>query len=349
MNRRPLVRLFATWIAVLLLPALTLAAPKPKAAASLKLGTLAPRDSSFHNILKVMGTKWKEAPDGGVDLRIYPGGAAGGEADMVRKMRIGQLDAALLTVAGLSEIDQSVEALQSMPMMFRSLDEVDYIGEKLRPRLSKNLRDKGFVVLFWGDAGWVRFFSKEPVVHPADLKRMKLFTWAGDVDAFDIYKAAGYRPVPLETNDILPSLSTRMIDAVPLPPYVAMTTQVYAEAPHMLELNWAPLVGGLVVTERSWNKLPPATQAMLARAAGEAGTQMKIQNRAESDRAVAEMVKRNLKVQKVSPEIEAEWRQAASAAYGQIRGKIVPADLFDEVQKLLAEYRAGVAKKTAAK
>lgn len=341
MNRRH----FTALMAILLLPAAGLAAPKQKAAATIKLGTIAPRDSSFHNILKAMGEKWKNAPEGGVELRIYPGGTAGGEADMVRKMRIGQLDAALLTVAGLSEIDESVEALQSMPMMFRSLEEVDYIGEKLRPRLTKKLRDKGFVILFWGDAGWVRFFSREPVVRPADLKRMKLFTWAGDVDAFDIYKAAGYRPVPLETNDILPSLTTRMIDVVPLPPYVALTTQVYSEAPHMLELNWAPLVGGLVVTERAWNKLIPATQAALARTAGETGIQTKAQNRAESDRAVVEMVKRNLKVQKLTPEIEAEWRQAASAAYGQIRGKIVPADLFDEVQKLLAEYRAGAATK----
>ena len=343
MNRRFLM----SCLIAALMPVLAIAAPKEKAAATLKLGTVAPRDSSFHKILQTMGEKWKAAPDGGVALKIFPGGVRGGEAVMVREMRNRVLDAALLTVAGLSEIDESVEALQSMPMMFRSLEEVDYIGEKLRPRLEKKLREKGFVVLFWADTGWVRFFSKEPVIRPADLKKLKLFTWAGDTRQVDIYKAAGYHPVPLETSDILTGLRTGMITAVPLPPYVALTAQVHDPAPNMLELNWAPLVGGLVVTERAWNKLTPAQQIALAKAAAEAGLQMKARNRQESDLAVTAMTKRGLKVQRVSPEVEAEWRKAAEAAYPQIRGKIVPADLFDEVQRHLREFRA--APKKAAK
>lgn len=344
MNRKSMVWLLAL---VSLLSTVAFAAPKKKGAVTIKLGTLAPKDSSFHKILQQMGQKWSNAPDGGVTLKIYPGGVRGGEAAMVREMRNGVLDAALLTVAGLSEIDESVEALQSMPMMFRSLDEVDYIGEKLRPRLEKKLRDKGFVVLTWGDAGWVRFFSKEPVIHPADLRKLKLFTWSGDAQAVDIYKAAGYRPVPLETSDILLGLRNGMIQAVPMPPYVALTTQVYDPAPHMLELNWAPLVGGLVVRAESWDKLTPAAQTALFRAAAEAGQQVKTRNRAESDQAVVEMVKRGLKVHKVTPEVEGEWRKVAEGVYDQIRGKIVPADLFDEVKRLLGEYR--VPKKAAAK
>jgi TRAP-type C4-dicarboxylate transport system substrate-binding protein len=39
---------------------------------------------------------------------------------------------------------------------------VDYVREKMRPAMEKKFLDKGFVVLAWGDAGWVRFFSKEP-------------------------------------------------------------------------------------------------------------------------------------------------------------------------------------------
>lgn len=345
---------------VLLIPALVLGAPQAKKASKakttsqkpavkLRLGTLAPRDSSFHKILQGMGQKWKTAPDGGVELTIYPGGGRGGEAVMVREMRNGILDAGFLTVTGLSGIDPSVEALQSMPMMFHSLAEVDYIGEKLRPRLEKKLRDHGFVMLFWADAGWLRFFTKEPIVRPADLKKHKIFTWAGDARQVDIYKAAGYHPVPLETNDILTGLRTGMISAVSLPPLYALTTQAYDPAPNMLELNWAPLVGGLVVTERAWKKLTPAQQSHLAQAAAEAGLEMKARNRLESDQAVVAMTKRKLKVQKVTPEVEAEWRKAAQAAYPEIRGKIVPADLFDEVQRLLKEYRAAPKKVVTAR
>jgi TRAP-type C4-dicarboxylate transport system substrate-binding protein len=307
---------------------------------TIKLGTVAPRDSSFHRILMQMAEQWRKASNGAVELKIYPGGTLGGEAEMVRRMKTGVLDAGLLTCVGLSDIDNSVEALQSLPMMFRSLDEVDYVGVKLYPKMDKKLREKGFVVLFWADTGWVRFFSKKPLATPDDLKKMKLFSWAGDVASVDILKSAGFKPVPLETADILPGLETGLIETVSMPPYVALTTQVYGTANHMLELNWAPLVGGLVVTERAWTRLTPDVQRQLAIAAGEAGRQMKARNRLESDQAVEAMKKRNLVVQPVTPAIEEAWRKAAEAAYPQIRGRIMPADMFDEVKRLLAEYRA---------
>ena len=306
----------------------------------IKLGTLAPRDSSFHRILLAMGEKWRQAPGGGVTLTVYPDGAMGGEADMVRKMRIGQVQAGMLTVVGLSEIDPAVTALQNMPMMFRNLQEVDYIREKLRPNLEKRLLDRGFVVLFWGDAGWIRFFTKVPAIHPADMKKVKLFVWAGDNDQVDLMKNAGYQPVPLETSDILPGLQTGLITAVPTIPYFALSTQLYNQAPHMLALNWAPLVGGTVVTRKVWDSLPAETRAAMQKAADEAGVQIKARSRAESDEAVAAMQKRGLAVHTVTPEIEAEWRKTVESFQDEIRGRMVPAEMFDEVRRLLAEYRA---------
>src|SRR5574342_428424 len=120
-----------------------------------RLGTIAPRGSSYAKHLLAMGEQWRQAPGGGVLLTIYPDGTMGSEADMVRRMRLGQLQAGMLTAVGLAEIEPAVAGLQNLPMMFRSLEEVDYIGEKLQPTLERRLADKGFVVLFWGDTGWV--------------------------------------------------------------------------------------------------------------------------------------------------------------------------------------------------
>ncbi len=76
------------------------------------------------------------------------------------------------------------------------------------------------------------------------------------------------------------------------------------------------------------------------KAAKEAGEQIQIKSRAEGEQAVDAMKKRGLITHPVTPEIEAVWRKAAEEVYPKIRGTIVPADLFDEVQKLLQEYRA---------
>jgi TRAP-type C4-dicarboxylate transport system substrate-binding protein len=323
-----------------LLPLLLAAALAASAAPPLKMATLAPRGTSPHQVLLEMRAKWQKAPDGGVGLTIYADGTMGGDAAVVSRMQVNQLQAAVLTVVGLAEIDNSVTALQYMPMMFRSLDEVDYVLQKLQPELERRLLAKGYVVLFWGDLGWVRIFSKAPVAHPADLKKLKVFTWSGDVKQVEIMKTLGFQPVPLETADIPSSLQTGLIAAVPVPPMYALASQMATSARYMLELNYVPLVGGAVITRKAWDAIPPATRQALLQAAKEAGDQMKAKNRAESDQAVEAMKKRGLAVQPVTAQLAAEWQKLGEDAASRIRGTIVPADMFDMVTRHLAEYRA---------
>lgn len=305
-----------------------------------KLGTLAPKGSSSFKSLQEMGAKWQTAPGGGAAITIYADGTMGGEADMVRRMRVGQLQAGLLSVVGLSEIEPAVAGLQQMPMVFRDLAEVDYVGEKLRPMLNKRLEEKGFVVLFWADAGWIRFFSKDPVTRPDDLKKAKLFVWAGSAVAVDIYKEAGFNPVALETADIIPGLQSGLISAAPVPPFFALASQLDGPASHMVEVNWAPLVGAVVISKKTWDSIPAESHAALLAAAEEAGKLVKENNRRESDEAVQAMVKRGLKVHTVTPEINVEWRKAAEAVHPRIRGTLVPTEIFDEVVRLLNERRS---------
>ena len=320
---------------LLVLQAVAAAADEVK----IRLGTLAPRGTSWHRALLEMGEKWRAGQGAGASFVIYTDGSQGGEADMVRRMRVGQLNAALLSVVGLNEIDDSVTALQKMPLVFRSWAEVDYVREQLRPAVEKRFLEKGFVVLYWGDAGWVRFFSKEPVAHPSELRRLKLFAWAGDSAQADIMKSMGYHPVVLEVADILPGLQTGMVSAVPSTPFWALTLQFYTQANHMLDLNWAPLVGAVVVTRKAWDSMTPAGQAALREAGEQAGAELRALSRREDEQAVQAMVKRGLQVQSVTPQIEAEWRQVAAQFYPLIRGRLVPAEQFDEVLRLLAQYR----------
>jgi len=309
-------------------------------AVKIRLGTLAPRGTSWHRSLLEMGEKWRAAQGAGSAFIVYTDGSQGGEADMVRRMRVGQLNAALLSVVGLTEIDDSVAALQKMPMVFRSWDEVDYVREKLRPGLEKRFLEKGFVVLFWGDAGWVRFFSKEPALRPADYRRMKVFAWVGDNPQVDIMKALGYQPVVLEISDILPGLQTGMINMVPSTPFYALVGQFYGHAPYMLDMNWVPIVGAVVMTRKAWDAMSPSAQKALRQAADAGGAELRAISRRENEEAVAAMKKRGLKVEPLTPEIQAEWRAVAEQAYPLIRGRMVPAPLFDEVQQALREYRA---------
>ena len=306
----------------------------------IKLATIVPTGSSYHKSLVRMRDKWRQISGGRVDVVIYEGNKAAGEAESVGLMQADQLQASLLSSTGLSEIEPAVLGLQAMPMSFQSLAEVDYVGEKLQPMLEKRLLAKGFVPLFWSDVGWVRFFSKKLAVHPADMKKLKLFSWAGSASQVESYKAAGFNPVPLETADLLPSLTTGLIEAVPMPPFAALGMQVDQRAPYVLELNWGVLVGALVITQKAWDRIPEDLKPALRAAALEAGRENKAAGRAESEESMVKMKQRGATVTKVTPEIEAEWRQTVESVTDTIRGKVVPADVFDETHRLILEYRA---------
>jgi len=309
--------------------------------AQLRIGTLAPKNSLYHRQLMALGEAWRTAQGGHGKYLVYPDGSQGGETDMVRRMRIGQLQGGLLSVVGLREIDPSIAALQNMPMMFKSWDEVDYVREKMRPAMEKKFLEKGFVVLAWGDAGWVRFFSKEPAFGPNDFKKMKFFAWGAEADQQEIMKSLGYTPVPLETADILPAIQTGMINAVPSTPYFALATQIYTTANNMLDMNWAPVVGALIITRKAWDELTPEGQVAVREAGAKAGVQLRAKARQEVDEAVDAMKKRGLTVNQPNAAQIKEWNTLADGLYPRIRGKLVPAEQFDEVVRHLKDFRAG--------
>jgi TRAP-type transport system periplasmic protein len=323
----------------LLLTAGTWAADK-----QLRIGTLAPKNSQYHRQLMELGEVWRNAQGGNAKYLIYTDGSQGGETELARRMRVGQLQGALLTAVGLREIEPSISALQNIPLLFKSWEEVDYVREKMRAAIEKKFFQKGFVILAWGDAGWVRFFSKEPGVRPDDYKKMKFFVWSPELEQQAIMKSLGYIAVPLETNDILPAIQTGMVNVVPTTPYYALASQLYDTAPNMLDVNWAPIIGALVITKKAWDEMTPAVQQTVRQTGEKTGTQMRAKARQEVDDSIDAMKKRGLVINRPSPEQTREWDALANTLYQRIRGTTMPAETFDEVFLHLKNFRSGKGK-----
>lgn len=306
----------------------------------LKLATLAPSGTSFHITLQEMAAKWKAAPDGGVALTIFPDGRMGGESDMVRRMRTNQLQAGLLTVSGLSDIEFAVAGVQNMPMAFQSLDEAEWVRKKLEPTYEKALEAKGFIMLGWFDSGWVQVFSKNPLETPEQLKGEKVFVLASSPASAEIARSFGMTPVPLEPTDILLSLQTGQISAVTAPPFYALASQFYRPAPHMLEINWSPLVGGLVVNRAAWENLTAPQREVLRASGAEACAKIQAAARKEMDDSVAAMQAQGLTVHALEGERAKAWRSFAESILPKTRGTIVPDAAWDEIMGLIKEYRS---------
>jgi len=306
----------------------------------IRLATLLPRGTSQYNALVAMGQQWTSATNGAVTLTIYPGGTMGTEEQSIQRMQVGQLQAATLSLGGLSYIDHAVGALQKIPVLFHSLDEMEFARDKMRADLEKRLEAKGFAVLFWSDAGWVHVFSKQPILHPADLKQAKIFVTAGDQEEVSIMESLGLHPVPLDWASVLVSLQTGLVDTVPSTPFLALAGQFPTVTKHLLLLNYVPLVGATVITKRSWEALPPDQRTKIKQIAESTGKSVQAQSRAESQTAIdALRQQQGVQVHSMTPLMQAEWQQFLEGVYPKMKGTMVPAEMFDEVQSVLADYR----------
>ena len=322
-------------LALMLVPA---AAAKP---VEIRYATILPRGIGQDFVLVQLEQDWRKATDGTVILRRSPGGQKEGEAGIVRKLHSGNYQAAMLSVIGLSEIEPDVAALQNMPLVFQNWAEVDFVREKIRGRLEQSMLARGFVVLFWADSGWVNFFSTREAETPAEFKKMRLFTWAGDENQIKIMKSLGFHPVALETDYIISSLASGMIEAAPLAPTFAIGLQIPTVATHVLDLNWAPIVGAAIIRKDVWEKIPPAMRSRLQPLCDAAGVAARAEGRQFHEDALTTLRKGpKTWVHTPTSEQRAAWQEFANALALQIRGQLVPAPIYDEVQQLLREFRA---------
>jgi TRAP-type C4-dicarboxylate transport system substrate-binding protein len=301
---------------------------------TIKLGTLAPQGSTWHNLLKEMGEKWSEASNGKVKLKIYAGGTQGNEGDMVRKMGVGQLQAASMTNVGLHDISPESMVI-SAPGLF---DERDFreAFPKLEPSFSKALEDKGYVVLAWAQVGTVNMFCTKPYVTAESASEAKFFAWDGDPGAVEAFKLCGFRPVVLSSTDIVPSFQTGMINCLAQVPAYVLTARLFDKANHMMDYPWAYLIGATVVKKESWEKIPADLRPKLLAISKETNAKIDAEVKRLNDDAVGAMVKQGLKVVKVEP---ASWEKAAQRSWPAVRGKVVSEQVFDAAVKARDEAR----------
>ena len=294
----------------------------------IKMATLAPKGSPWHEVLMKMGREWQEATNGLIRFKIYPDGVAGDEDSMIRKMRIGQFQAAALTFNGISFIDPSVNAL-AIPMLYDNYEQLDKVRDLIEGEIKRRIEAKGFVLLAWADVGWIRFFSTEPLQTPEELKKMKMFTWAGDEVALRMWKNAGYRVIPLQPIDILTGLQTGLINSFSSPPFVALSSQWFGIANHMLDLPFAPFTGGFVLDKKVWESIPEEYKPALIAAADKVAKIIKDELRHGDQAFIDAMVEHGLIVHEANAETRTLWRETARTFYPDLRGDFAPADIFD--------------------
>lgn len=307
---------------------------------TVKLATFAPANSAWHKALLDMGDAWTKATGGRVTLRVYPGGTLGTEPSTVKMMSpaVGELQAALLLPPGLARIDDAVDVF-GMPFFLENEEEFRAVFTTLRPMMTQRIEQQGYKVLNWGHGGWVQLFSKKEIKTIADLKAVKLYATEGDDKAIQWYKSNGFQPIPLSFNDMVGGLKRGMIEAAPSPAYGASLLQIFRDAPFMLDVKLAPLVGATVLTNDAFNKMSEADRKVVLAEAAKLEARFMSEAPKLDATAIGTMQQRGLKVTATTPAMMTEFRKTADAMVQTMRGTLVPADVFDAALQARNAYR----------
>jgi TRAP-type C4-dicarboxylate transport system substrate-binding protein len=305
---------------------------------TLKIATVTPEQSPWGHALNRISAELARETNGSLRLQVFHNGIAGEEGDMLRKMRIGQLDGGVFTSVGLNKLADEVMTL-SVPLLIRDDGELDFVFGELRDRLAAAAQRNRFRVLAWSKAGWIRFFSESRVETPADLKELTLAVSAEDAEVPQAFRLMGYQAVPMPSNELLTSLNSGVVDAFYASPIAAAGYQWFGAAPYMLDLRISPFLGGFVVSERSWRRIPPDARRALETIVAREAQPLDSDVRELEQRAIETMRSYDLEVVELSEAQRERWFSEFEESAEVSVGRVFDSEMYQTIRALLRDYR----------
>ncbi|GHV18096.1 hypothetical protein FACS189493_6930 [Spirochaetia bacterium] len=332
-------------IAVMSLVCFCLVSPAPVFAQrqrkiTIKLASLVPENTPWGRALNQMAQEWAVATNGEVELVIYHNGIAGSEADVLRKLKMNQIQAAILTSFGLNSISPGVLTL-SCPFLIRDDTELELVLNALKPELEQGINAQGFYTLAWSKVGWVKFFSKSPIFTPNDLKRQKLGTNEDEPALMDAFKAMGYQMIPVAMNQILVYLNGGMIDAVYQSPVTVGGLQIFGLAKNMASINIAPFMGGIVMNGAAWRSIPERYRPELSRIAKKLERELDVAIPQMEADVIRTMQSYGLVINQLTPAQEQLWYDDVTRVIPSLLGTTtLDRVIYGRIETILQAHRA---------
>ena len=315
---------------------------------TLKFATLIPPDTAWVNSIQKWSDELKAKSNNRLQLKIYPGGVMGDEPDVLRKIRSQQLHGAFFTGYGIGRIYPPARVLE-MPFLFENTDESDYVRQKIMPSIEDGFREKGYELVGWPEVGFLHFFSKNPINSLDDLRTSRIWLWQGDPMGEAFAAAADISPVPLSIMDVYTQLSAQhgSINTVYNSPFGALAMQWHTKLQYATNVPMTNAIGGLVISHKFFNKLPPDLQKLLRDSGKEAAREINMESRRDNKNSI-DLLKQSGIV------FGWEWSNKEKQQMLDIRNKAaddlnksdyIPEKYFTQVKNILAEYRLGTPNK----
>ncbi|MEW5735094.1 MAG: TRAP transporter substrate-binding protein DctP [Thermodesulfobacteriota bacterium] len=309
-----------------------------------KMATLAPKGIGWSKAWEeILAPAILKATEGGVSFKTYYGGIMGDEEDYIKKMRIGQLQAASVTAQVAPLICPPFTVLE-LPFLFENYDEVDYVRERLYPLFDKYFADKGFALIYWFDQDFDQIYSVNHRLDTLeDFTRARFLTWYGPVEEAT-FLAMGVDPIPINGPEVPAALRQGVVDSVIAPSIWVVGTQTYSilRFVNTAKIRYAPGVN--IWSLDAWKGLPEASRQKVLTTRGSALREFITVTRDANQRGLEALLKYGVKPAHMAPEQLAIMKDKTHKVWSELSGKLYPPELLDRVTALLREFRQKAAK-----
>jgi TRAP-type C4-dicarboxylate transport system substrate-binding protein len=310
----------------------------------IRFATVAPDGSTWMKVMREYTKAIEDATNNEIEFKIYPGQVAGDEKDVLRKIRIGQLDSGGFTGVGLGEILPEVRIMDS-PFLFNSYEEVDYIADQFFDYFSEKFEEKGFILLGWAEVGFVYVFTNKPINALEDMNGVKMWMWEGDPIAEATFKAFNISPIPLSITDVLTSLQTNLINGVYVSPYACTVVQWHTRVKYMLDLPLADSNGAILISKKKFNKLSDSEQKILKKLSREYFGQLTQRSRDDNAESLKLLKETGITFTSIDDKNKrASFNESGKKARRDLIDKLYDEDFLLKVESLLDKYRSDQAK-----
>ena len=306
----------------------------------IKMATLAPEGSSWVKTINALNAEVMKRSENKVQFKIYPGGVLGDETDMLRKTKIGQIQGAALTSAGLSSVFPEYDVLE-VPFLFQKYEEMDHILTKMDSFFRKGVDNNGYVMLGWSEAGFIYLMSTVPISGVSDLRKAKVWILEDSSIAKAVFQEAGVKGIPLSITDVLVGLQTGLVEVVYIPPSGAISLQWFTKIKYITDLPLLYLAGAILIKKETFKEIPSTFQPVLMEIAQRHLNQLKTAIRNENQDALQVMAKQGIKMITPSREQIEEFKKLSNRAMAHPGSQSFTKKTLEEVTSLLESYRKG--------
>ncbi len=323
----------------LLLVSLVVLLPVQALAVTFKIASAAPDGTAWMEAFRKGGEEVKQRTAGRVEFRFYPGGVMGNDKSVLRKIRVGQLHGGAITGGGLAEIYSDAQ-IYSLPFIFKSLDEVDYVRAKMDPLILQGLEKEGFVGFGISDGGFAYLMSNQPVQTVDELKPLKVWVPEGDVISHTAFQAVGVHPVSLPLTDVLTGLQTGLIDTVAASAVGAIALQWHTRVKYLTDTPLIYIYGSLVVSSKAFNQLLPQDQAVVREVFSDVMRRLNAQSREDDVRAREVLQQQGIQFVQLRHNGDG-WHAVVEETTRRLtEKKVFSEEMLGVLQESISEYRA---------